>query len=453
MNAGNGLLVLMGSGETSPTMVTLHRDLVAHLGGDADAAVILETPYGFQVNRDDISSRAREYFRRSVGLATVVAPDTQAGAPSIGAPGDGDADKVRDLVRRADWVFSGPGSPSYALNRWHTLRLGEILRERVARGYGVTVMASAAACTVGFAALPVYEVYKAGHPPAWLTGLDLLGALGLPVAVIPHYDNAEGGTHDTRFCYLGEPRLSALEQELPDESAILGIDEHTAVIVDLSTSLVRVWGRGFMTIRRQGASTLVPGGTTLPLEQLRDLVAGTEPAVVPLPRRPADADADADGGVGAAHRAATAGAGGAATLQEAVAAAELRFDSAQGARDAGTMAEVAVELESVIAAWSADMEEDQGGEWARTVLHGMIRRLAQAAGRGLREPEHTLGRILVPLLGLRRRLRADGAYDLADEVREAVAAGGVRLHDTPEGSEWRWEEETDPQQTGSRSQA
>ncbi|MEU5234720.1 hypothetical protein AB0G82_36570 [Streptomyces anulatus] len=458
MNAGNGLLVLMGSGETSPTMVTLHRDLVAHVGGDADA-VILETPYGFQVNRDDISNRAREYFRRSVSLATVVAPDMSADAPSIGAPGDGDADKVRDLVRRADWVFSGPGSPSYALNRWHTLRLGEILRERVARGHGVTVMASAAACTVGFVALPVYEVYKAGHPPAWLTGLDLLGALGLPVAVIPHYDNAEGGTHDTRFCYLGERRLAALEHELPDESAVLGIDEHTAVIVDLSTLLVRVWGRGVMTIRRRGASVLVPGGTTLPLEQLRDLVTGTEPAVVPLLRRPADTDTDTDtdgdgdGGVGAAHHATTAGTGGAATLQEAVAAAELRFDSAQGARDAGTMAEVAVELESVIAAWSADMEEDQGGEWARTVLHGMIRRLAQAAGRGLREPEHTLGRILVPLLGLRRRLRADGAYDLADEVREAVAAGGVRLHDTAEGSEWRWEEETDPQQTGSRSQA
>ena len=448
MDARGGVLALMGSGETSPTMVTLHRELVAPLGGDADA-VILETPYGFQVNRDDISNRAREYFRRSVSLATVVAPDTGTDAPSRGTPGDGGADKVRDLVRRADWVFSGPGSPSYALNRWNTLRLGEILRERVSRGHGVTVMASAAACTAGFATLPVYEVYKAGHPPAWLTGLDLLGVLGLPVAVIPHYDNAEGGTHDTRFCYLGEPRLTVLEHELPDESAVLGIDEHTAVIIDLGTSLVRVWGRGVMTIRRRGASVLVPGGTTLPVEQLRDLVAGTQPAVVPSPRRPAETDE----GAGAARHAATAGTGGAATLQEAVAAAELRFDSAQEARDARTMAEAAVELESVIAAWSADMEEDQGGEWARTVLHGMIRRLAQAAGRGLSEPEHTLGRILVPLLGLRRRLRADGAYDLADELREALAAGGVRLTDTAESSQWRWEEETDDQQTGTRSQA
>lgn len=436
VNAGHGLLVLMGSGETSPTMVTLHREVTAHFSGEADA-VILETPYGFQVNRDDISSRAREYFRRSVSLETVVAPDAQ----NDGLLDAGGADRVRDRIRRAEWVFSGPGSPSYALGRWNTQRLGEILRERVSRGYGVTVMASAAACTVGFAALPVYEIYKAGHPPEWLTGLDLMGTLGLRVAVIPHYDNTEGGTHDTRFCYLGEPRLTALEEELPDGSAVLGIDEHTAVIVDLDTSLVRVWGRGAMTIRRQGISAPVFGGTTLTLEQLRGMVKGTRPAAVPSSRQPAEVAGDA------AHRAR----GDAATLQEAVAAAELSFSTAQKARDAARMADVVVELESVIAAWSADMEEDQGGEWARTVLHGLIRRLAGAAGRGLSEPERTLGRIVAPLLELRTRFRTEGAYELADAVREAVAAGGVRVRDSAEGSEWRWEEEADDQQASAEA--
>ncbi|MEV6958088.1 hypothetical protein AB0M97_02555 [Streptomyces sp. NPDC051207] len=440
MDEGRGILALMGSGETSPTMVTLHRELAAHIGGDRDA-VILETPYGFQVNRDDISTRAREYFRKSVGLMTEVVPDADT---SAGGPADVRADRVRDRVRRASWVFSGPGSPSYALGRWRTQRLGEILRERVARGHGVTVMASAAACTVGFAALPVYEVYKAGHPPVWLDGLDLLGVLGLPVAVIPHYDNAEGGTHDTRFCYLGESRLSRLERELPEEAAVLGIDEHTALIIDLDASLARVWGRGVMTVRRRGVSQTVRGGTTLVLDQLRDLVGGRGPST-PLP---------------AQHRPAAAGHGCAgpaaedapATLQEAVAASEARFGEARKASDAQAMAEVIVELETVIAAWSADMEEDQGGEWARTVLHGMIRLLARQAGRGMAEPEYTLARILGPLLDLRRRLRASDAWDLADGLRDALAAGGVRLHDTPEGTEWRWEEEGDETRTPTRSQ-
>lgn len=416
MDAARGILALMGSGETSPTMVTLHRELAAHLRHEPDA-VILETPYGFQVNRDAISAGAREYFRRSVGLTTVVAPDTDP---------DADSDGVRDQLRRADWVFSGPGSPSYALGRWHSQRVGEILHERVHRGHGVTVMASAAACTVGFAALPVYEVYKAGQPPVWLDGLDLTGALGLRVAVIPHYDNAEGGTYDTRFCYLGEPRLAALERELPDDSAVLGIDEHTALLIDLDTSLARVWGRGVLTVRRRGVSVPVGAGTVLTLDELRDLVGGKRraPDAIPAPR--------------------TAGAPGSAptadsppTLQEAVAASEARFDSALAARDAETMVAAVLDLEAVIAAWSADLEEDQGGEWARTVLRGMIRQCARPAQRGLDEPRATLERIVPPLLGLRGRLRSRSAYDAADDLRDALAAGGVHVHDSPDGSAWR----------------
>ncbi|MFJ4963775.1 hypothetical protein ACIP6P_15225 [Streptomyces sp. NPDC088729] len=107
------------------------------------------------------------------------------------------------------------------------------------------------------------------------------------------------------------------------------------------------------------------------------------------------------------------------------------------------MAEAMVELETVIAAWSADMEEDQGGEWARTVLHGMIHLLARQARRGMAEPEHTLARILGPLLDLRSRLRAGGDWDLADELRDALAAGGIRLHDTRDGTEWRRHERSD----------
>ena len=78
-------------------------------------------------------------------------------------------------------------------------------------------MASAAALTLGVVTVPVYEIYKVGDDPRWLEGLDLLGrATGLRAAVVPHYDNAEGGNHDTRFCYMGERRLRDLEAMRPD---------------------------------------------------------------------------------------------------------------------------------------------------------------------------------------------------------------------------------------------
>jgi len=101
------------------------------------------------------------------------------------------------------------------MRRWQESGTGQVLRDRIAAGSGVTVMASAAAATIGCVVLPVYEIYKAGAAPHWLDGLDLMAFCGLRVVVIPHYDNAEGGTHDTRYCYLGERRLARLERDLP----------------------------------------------------------------------------------------------------------------------------------------------------------------------------------------------------------------------------------------------
>lgn len=423
--ADTGVLALMGSGETSPTMVTLHRELIGRLG-ETSVAVVLPTPYGFQVNAADISERARRYFAHSVGLQTVIADN---GGPAESGPGQ----RLLDLVRSADWVFAGPGSPSYALRAWDAARLAEALASRVRRARGVTVLASAAACTAGAAALPVYEIYKAGHEPHWLAGLDLLGELGLPVAVIPHYDNAEGGTHDTRYCYLGEPRLAALEKDLPGDSAVLGIDEHTAVIFNLANSDVRVWGRGVMTIRRHGTSTRIPAGATLTLTHLRDLVHGL------AAREPSGRSPEVQG----SSTSATARSDEPpAPLTESVAAAEARFESALQAADAGTVIEVILDLESTIAAWAGDTEQDQGTEWARAVLRAMIARLAEPTRRGLLEPGQTVARLAAPLVQIRNDLRTQGSYDLADQLRAILTGAGVTVHDTGQTSTWRFDAET-----------
>ncbi|TDB84869.1 hypothetical protein E1264_23150 [Actinomadura sp. KC216] len=192
-------MVLMGSGETAPTMVSVHRDVVARWG--PASAVLLDTPYGFQENVAEISARAQTYFERSVGLRVGV-PSGLRGAAEIGADARGEGTGVRSdaglaAVRGADWVFAGPGSPSYALAQWRGGPVGDALVDHARTGRAALVFASAAACTLGAYVLPVYEIYKSGTRPHWLEGLDVLGRLGLKVAMIPHYDNAEGGTHDT----------------------------------------------------------------------------------------------------------------------------------------------------------------------------------------------------------------------------------------------------------------
>jgi hypothetical protein len=318
------VLVVMGSGETSPTMVTTHRELVARFGPASPRAVLLDTPYGFQENAHEISGRALEYFARSVGLEMEVAgfPGPLAAAPGADAPAAAAAALAR--LRSAGFVFSGPGSPTYALRVWRESPVPEALVAKLLHG-GVVVFASAAAATLGRWALPVYEVYKVGLPPYWLDGLDLLGLLGVGAdgVVIPHYDNAEGGTHDTRFCYMGERRLAALEILLPEGAWILGVDEHTALVVDLDSGDLAVTGRGAVTVRRRGVSRRFPAGTSAAVNALA--VPGREETVAAdahaAPLAPGGTAADAV----APHR-------GASPLLQEVARQEQAFEAAVASR-------------------------------------------------------------------------------------------------------------------------
>ena len=448
--AASQVLAIMGSGETSPTMVTVHKALVAGLGGQPAGALLLQTPYAFQENCADISARARQYFARSVGLTVSVFPDDDE--PAGPGPGEAAAARLAPL-RTAGWVFSGPGSPTYALARWDASGVSQALRDRIAAGHGRTVMASAAAATIGCATLPVYEIYKAGADPHWLGGLDLLGLLGLPAALIPHYNNTEGGTHDTRYCYLGERRLARMERELPAGAAVLGVDEHTAAVIDLAAATLAVTGRGTVTVRRAGQSTVLPAGTILSLADLRGPIRG---------------EARAAGVTGAAGRTSPEASGSPASpddrdtgfaaplpLPELTALARERFEAADRAGDVPGMVTAILDLEAAITDWATDTEEDQGTAQSRAVLRGLItalgQRTAELAARAARParlaglipaaggscaPSGPLGAVVEPLLTLRAELREQGAWPAADTIRDALTAAGFQLQDTADGTRW-----------------
>ncbi|MFY1692870.1 hypothetical protein [Plantactinospora sp. WMMB782] len=404
----------MGSGETSPTMVSVHRRLVDLIGRPAPGAVLLDTPYGFQQNAAEISAKARAYFLTSVGLRVTV-------PAGLGATGDGDTDRALAALTSADWIFSGPGSPTYALTCWRANRAAHVLRERFVRPHGVLVFASAAAATMGRFTVPVYEIYKVGAAPHWLDGLDLFGHLDLPVAVIPHYDNTEGGTHDTRYAYLGEPRLRALEQQLPDNAAVLGVDEHTAVLLDLHAGSLEVTGRGGLTVRRAGHSAVFPAGATLTLAELRDLAAGR--SRIPRHRTADDTPRPPSGPA-------------TPTLTETTAACTARFDDGVRHGDAEAMVSAVLDLETAVHTWAADTEEDEGTAQARTVLRTLVVRLGQAASTGLQDPGERIRPLVEPLVALRERLRQRNDYAAADGIRESLATAGVDLRDTPTGPRW-----------------
>ena len=284
------------------------------------------------------------------------------------------------------------------------------------------MLASAAAATAGLAAVPVYEIYKVGAPPHWLAGLDLLAAAGLRVALIPHYDNAEGGTHDTRYCYLGERRLAVMERELPADAAVLGVDEHTAVIFDLVAETAEVRGRGGLTIRKNGVSTVLAAPAVLPIADLRATIrTGALAATPAAPARARTGQPEPDAPL---------------PLAEVVERAERQFEEALAAGDGTRLIMTILDLEYAVHAWMADTDEDQGTEQARAVLRGMISRLGGAVTEGLRDPVEQARPAVVPLVELRSMLRAQGRYEESDAIRAALAACGVQIADGTDGARW-----------------
>jgi hypothetical protein len=406
-------LVLMGSGETSPTMVKTHRSLLSR-SAPAPRPVVLDTPFGFQSNADELTARARRYFADSVGCALGVVSYRSAAALGSAA-----YETAMSTLRAASYVFAGPGSPTYALRTWRPSLVPSLLEDKLRAGGpgGVVTFASAAALTLGVVTVPVYEIYKVGEDPAWVGGLNLLeAATGLCAAVIPHFDNVEGGTHDTRYCYLGEERLSLLEASLPEGAFVLGVDEHTGLVLDLDAGSAEVVGNGGVTVRTPGGSSRVlPSGTTAPIESLRPDAA---PTAAPPPATAEPAAPPENPLLAATHD------------------REAAFDEAMAARDAGAAAQAVLDAEAEVQAWANETFSSDEYDRARALLRGMVVRLGDAAQAGVADPREALGPFVDLLVDLRRAAKDAGRYDEADAIRDRLADLGVELRDTRSGVEW-----------------
>ena len=413
------VLTLMGSGETSPTMVKPHRATIERVGVDATRpAVLLDTPFGFQSNADELTARAQHYFAESVGTDLRVA--SFRSADEVGTVG---YEQSLDLLRDAAFVFAGPGSPTYALRQWRQSLVPTLLDEKLATAGAVT-FASAAALTMGIVTVPVYEIYKVGADPEWADGLDVLGtATGLRAAVIPHFNNAEGGTHDTRYCYLGEERLRRMEADLPDGAFVLGVDEHTGLVIDLDASTATVVGIGVVTLRW-------PGGA------MRVLESGTTCAIDDLAARERAPQASASVPAAVVASDGEAGASTESPLNAIVRDAEGAFASALGGRDVDGAVQAVLDLEASLHEWSNETFSSDEMERARAALRSMVVRLGGIATSGARDPRDVVGPFVDALLDVRRGARDDKRYGDADAVRDRLVAIGVEVRDTPGGTEW-----------------
>ncbi len=384
-------------------MSRVHRAVLGRVAPPV-RAVFVDTPAGFEPNVEDIGRKAVAYLRERVGISCSVC--------SYRRPSDSTRATLRHGLRqlaRANYIFAGPGSPTYAVRLWRDSPVFDVMARRLAEGASL-VFASAAAIAVGAFALPVYEIYKAGADPHWVEGLDLLGAFGLRLAVVPHWNNAEGAGYDTRYCFMGQERFRALREALAPDVTVLGIDEYTACTIDLARGECAVLGAGAVTVSSGSGESSFAAGETFALDLLRS---------APLRRRARAREAEQPRHV---------------AVERAVRSAVDRArDLAAGARPVDPLdaAEVVGELAAALAdARAVHVEAAEADAALRDVLRRWLETI-DASGTSDVRPYVDL------LVDVRARLRERGIYDLADVIRDGLAVLGVALEDAAAETVWR----------------
>jgi hypothetical protein len=244
-----GKIALFGSGEAAPAGRRVHKALFQELEEPIRVA-ILETPAGFQPNSAWVAGRLAEFVEQSLQnfypQVTVLPARHREGPYSTN-----DRDLAKPLLT-ANYIFAGPGSPTYTVEHLADTWMWHMIIARQRRG-AVLALASATAIAISTHTLPVYEIYKAGADLHWQPGLDLMRPYGLELAIITHWNNQDGGDPlDTCCGFMGQERMARLETMLPPTTTLLGIDEHTAVVLDFAQGTAQVFGQGGATIHHQG---------------------------------------------------------------------------------------------------------------------------------------------------------------------------------------------------------
>lgn len=407
-----GLIAIIGSGELSDSVAETHRLLMARLS-ELPRPVFIDTPAGFETNVGQIAHKAELYFRRNFNLDLALAH-----YPTPSVPPTTLASAVA-AIQRANYLFAGPGSPTYAVRVWRESQVWRAVLDRWRTGAAL-VMASAAAVTMGRYTLPVYEIYKAGFDLDWSEGLNVLDWLG-PVAVVPHWNNGSGEQHDTRFCFMGAARFAQLEALLPPQTLILGVDEYTALILDPQRREGQVLGAGEVTLRQGGQQVVFGKGACFQLDDALRQGHQETLAVAAVEETPIAADASDEAEAVADILA----------VREAVREAVARGDFQAAVHGLVTL--------SLMAGAGLEQGRPDRGEQAVQCLQ-VVLPLLETISPPLDSVDRleTERRVLVDLLvQARTELRRARQFALADGLRDQLGALGYSLEDAPGGTTWR----------------
>jgi cyanophycinase len=203
---------LVGSGEFTPAMADIDREILASIG-PAPTVIVLPTAAAAE-DPQDWAVRGVEHFMRLGARSVALMVLERAHAE--------DPDNV-EAIRRADLLYISGGKTARLLEALEGSALWQgFLLARQAGAW--LVGSSAGAMALGDWALVHRPEDGHGTPTRWTPGLGMLPGY----AVVPHFDTwVEAQT---------------LTDEIRDACTVFGIDEDTALLLDGAHA--RVAGRG-----------------------------------------------------------------------------------------------------------------------------------------------------------------------------------------------------------------
>jgi hypothetical protein len=179
-----------------------------------------------------------------------------------------DNPEVLKPLLQANMIFMGPGSPSYVARQLKDTLAWDIVRARHRQG-ATLVFASAATISVGRWVLPVYEIYKVGEEVHVKDGLGFFEDFGMHVSFVPHWNNAEGGVDlDTSRCFIGMERFEQWRGLTPAENIIVGLDEHSGIIMDCEKGVCEVHGVSSVSVIKSESAEMYAAGSSFSLAEL-----------------------------------------------------------------------------------------------------------------------------------------------------------------------------------------
>jgi hypothetical protein len=263
-----GRIAFLGSGETSLAGGRIFESL-ARLIQDPLRVSILETPAGCELNASLVAGRVAEFLKTRLQNYKPVIDLIPARKQGTDFSPD-NPDILKPLLK-ANMIFMGPGSPSYTARQLQGTLAWDVIRARHRMG-ATLIFASAATISIGAWALPVYEIYKVGEEVHTKQGLDLFKDFGLNLSFIPHWNNAEGGVDlDTSRCFMGIERFEQWRKLLPDENVIVGLDEHSGIIMDFEKSSCDVHGVSSVSVLKHSDMKIHPADAGFSLSELGDV--------------------------------------------------------------------------------------------------------------------------------------------------------------------------------------